>query len=246
MDKNKLIKENRKAIKPQWTDLRNIKTDRQLNLERPELFKELNSNTLVGLTNEFPNVKNISLTDAIKNRRSLRKYSNIPLSFEEVSYLLWETSRVDHVKGNVVFRTIPTGGATNSMETYVYINNVEGIDKGLYHYIQNKHTLELLENNDDLETRVNDSLLHQLRGASIIVYFTAVPYRSEYKYAFTAHKMIMIEAGHAGQNLSLACESINSGAVCIAAYDQILCDTLLELDGEEEFTTYVLAIGKKE
>lgn len=246
MDKNKRIKDNRINYNPQWTDLSKIKTDRQLNVERPALFKELNSSTIVGLTNEFPTINEISLTDAIKQRRSLRKYSNVPLSFEEVSYLLWETCRIDRVKNNVVFRTIPTGGATNAMETYVYVNNVEGIEQGLYHYIQNKHILELMDQTDDLKHRVNESILHQLRDASIVVYFTAVPYRSEYKYAFTAHKMILLEAGHAAQNLSLCCEGINSGAVCIAAYNQELSNKLLQIDGDNEYTTYVVALGKKE
>ncbi len=246
MDVKKEIRNNRKAIKPTWSDLQTFKTDRHLGLERPSLFKELSGNK-IQLGKEFPNINKVSLTEAIKNRRSTRKYSSTPLSFEEVSYLLYETCRIDFVKnGKVVFRSIPTGGATNAMETYVYINNVEGINQGLYHYTQNKHELTLIEQNDSLYDQVNTAMMRQLRSASIVVFFTAVIYRSEYKYAHTAHKMVMIEAGHAGQNLSLSCEAINSGAVCIAAYDQALCDQLLQIDGEEEFTTYIVALGKKE
>lgn len=245
MDIKNEIKNNRKAIKPTWTDLHTFKTDRHLGLERPALFKELEG-IKFKLQKEFPNIDKISLTESIKNRRSTRKYSKHPLSFEEVSYLLYETSRVDFVKNeSAVFRTIPTGGATNAMETYVYVNNLEGIKQGLYHYAQNKHELTLIEETKTLKERVNSAMLRQLREASIVVFFTAVPYRSEYKYAHTAHKMIMIEAGHAAQNLSLSCEAINSGAVCIAAYNQELCDNLLQIDGEEEFTTYVVALGKK-
>jgi hypothetical protein len=34
------IKRNRKAIKEDWRELRNFKTDRQLDLPRPEMFKQ--------------------------------------------------------------------------------------------------------------------------------------------------------------------------------------------------------------
>jgi nitroreductase len=56
--------------------------------------------------------------------------------------------------------------------------------------------------------------------------------------------MIAMEAGHACQNLYLAAESIDFGAVAIAAYDQKKADQLLELD-EEEFVIYAATVGKK-
>lgn len=246
MDHKKLIKRNREAIKPQWTDLQKIKTDRVLKLERPEMFKSPKENSkVIKLSTDFSSIEKITLQDAIKKRRSLRSYSDTVLSFEEISYLLYETSRVMEVRNNVVFRTIPTGGATNGMETYVYVNRVKNLEQGLYLYLQNEHKLALVRNDENLSDLVNEATLHQLRNANIVVFFTAVPYRSEYKYAHTAHKMLMIEAGHAGQNISLSAEAINCGAVCIAAYNQELCDTLLELDGEEEFTSYVVALGKR-
>ena len=132
------------------------------------------------------------------------------------------------------------------METYVYMNNVEGIKKGLYLYVQDKHVLALVDDKEDIASRVNEGMMHQLRGASMVFFITAVPYRSEYKYSYTAHKMIAIEAGHAGQNLSLAAEVVDSGCVCIAAYNQELTDQLLQVDGTEEFATYIIAVGKKQ
>jgi nitroreductase len=77
------------------------------------------------------------------------------------------------------------------------------------------------------------------------MYITASPYRTEYKYSFTAHKMIAMEAGHAGQNLSLAAEVIDCGACCLAAYRQDLADQVLGIDGVDEFTTYAITVGKK-
>lgn len=58
------------------------------------------------------------------------------------------------------------------------------------------------------------------------------------------YKDILIEAGHICQNLYLACEAIGAGTCAIAAYDQKAIDTLIGVDGEDEFTIYLAAVGK--
>ena len=54
-----------------------------------------------------------------------------------------------------------------------------------------------------------------------------------------------MDAGHVGQNMYLACEAIDVGTCTIGAYDQEYLDQLLKLDGEEEFSIYLAAVGKK-
>ncbi len=120
-----------------------------------------------------------------------------------------------------------------------------GFDKGLYHYVQDQHKLTLLDDSKDIKSKADKALFQQLRGASIIFFFTAIPYRSEDKYYFCAHKMIAMEAGYACQSLSLSAEIIECGACAIAANNQDLLDDLLQVDGIEEFATYAVTVGKK-
>ncbi len=243
---NDKIRKNREAIKPNWLDLYHTETAKKLNLERPEQFnKPLENAEIYQLDKDFSEITQKTLSECIASRRSLREYSNKPLKYNELSYLLFETSRVDYYRENAVFRTIPTAGATNSMETYVFIDKVENIESGIYLYVQDQHQLALVRKQDDLSEEVNESLLRQLRGAAVVFFFTCVPARTEYKYDFCAHKMIAIEAGHACQNLSLAAEVIDSGACAICAYNQELGDKLLLLNTDKEFTTYCVTIGKK-
>ncbi len=56
--------------------------------------------------------------------------------------------------------------------------------------------------------------------------------------------MIAIEAGHACQNLYLACEAIDYGMVAICAYDQTKIDQVIDVS-KDEFVVYVAALGKK-
>ncbi len=240
------IKNNRQAIRPRWLDLYTLESAKRKGLDRPMQFLEVPEDTLkISLDVEFPNIKQKTLTEVIASRRSLREYRDTYLTFEELSYLLWETCRVDSFRENAVFRTIPTAGATNSMETYVYVNKVEKLKEGIYLYLQDTHQLALIKREKDLLENVNDSLLKQLRNAQAVFFFTTIPARTEYKYDFCAHKMIAIESGHACQNLSLAAEVIDAGVCAICAYDQEKVDKLLDIDGEEHFTMYCATVGKK-
>lgn len=234
---------NRETLRPDWARLRKCETERKRGKSRPEQFKKYEGEH-IKLLEKFPNIKQKSLTEVIASRRSLRQYKQQKLTFEELSYLLYETSKVTRYQENAVFRTIPTGGATNAMETYLFINHVEDIEPGVYHYIQHEHKITPLKLSG-YKTKINRALNSQLRDAALVVFFTCVPERSEFKYAFTAHKMIAIEAGHAGQNLHLAAEVIDCGAVMLAAYNQEHSDELLGLDTDKEFTVYIGTLGKK-
>ena len=61
--------------------------------------------------------------------------------------------------------------------------------------------------------------------------------------AFTPHRMIMADMGHVGENLYLGCAALGLGTCGIGAYDQKLCDSTFQLDGEEEFTLYTQTVG---
>ncbi|MFW5889689.1 MAG: SagB/ThcOx family dehydrogenase [Bacillota bacterium] len=240
------IKSNRQAIKAKWKDLYEIKTAKKKSQAKPKPFIEPDENTkIIKLDKNFSKIKQKTLTECIASRRSLRTYSEEKMSFLEFSYLLWETSRVEHIKDSIIYKTIPTAGATNSGETYVYVNKVEEIKKGIYLYMQNEHKLALINQSKDIEKEVNQAILRQLRDAHAVFFFTAVAPRVEYKYDFVGPKLIALEAGHACQNLSLAAEVIDGGACAIAAYDQDKIDELLKIDGEDHFTVYCATVGKK-
>ncbi|MGE4571827.1 MAG: SagB/ThcOx family dehydrogenase [Candidatus Izemoplasmatales bacterium] len=239
------IKEARKAIRTDWTDLYTLKTYRQMKKEEPEKFYHPESQKIIDLLKIFPNIKQKTLTEVIASRRSTRSYKEQALSFEELSYILYETCRVDHIENGITFKTIPTAGATNSGETYIYVNHVEGVESGIYLYIQDKHQLALINNEDNLKDKVNQALLRQLRGAALVFYFTHVLPRVEYKYAYVGPKLACLEAGHACQNLSLSAEVIDSGVCAIAAYKQDETDKILKINGDDHFTIYCATLGKK-
>lgn len=187
------------------------------------------------------------LTFAIGNRKSRRVYLKHHLSLEELAYLLWCTQGV---RGNIVnghaYRNVPSAGCRHALETYLAIYTVDGIDPGMYRYLPLSHQL-VFEFSDDMlsEKMTIASLGQSYPGRSAVTFiWSAIPYRMEWRYGLSAHKVIALDAGHVCQNLYLACEAINAGACAIAAYDQEEIDELLGLDGEDEFVIYVASVGK--
>ena len=81
-------------------------------------------------------------------------------------------------------------------------------------------------------------------NSAVVFIWTAIPYRSEWRYSIIAHKMIAIDSGHVCQNLYLACGSIRAGTCGIGAYNHTKVDALLGVDGEEEFTVYLAPVGR--
>ena len=186
----------------------------------------------------------LPLTEVIARRESRRKYTRDPLTLEEVSFLLWATQgRRD---GSGTLRTVPSAGARHPFETYLVVMRVTDLDQGIYRYLPLDHKLALERIDPDLEGKVTIGCLGQtFAGASAVVFvWTAIPYRTEWRYSTISHKMIAIDAGHVCQNLYLAAESIGAGTCGIGAYDHKRMDKLIGVDGRDEFTVYVAPVGK--
>ena len=169
------------------------------------------------------------------------------MSFEEFSYLLWATQGVREIyrDGTAVRRTVPSAGSCHPFETYLLVNAVEGLEVGLYRYLGRTHEICLVDSDPALAQVIHASSLEQYVLQSAVVFiWTAVPYRTEYRYGPLAHKMIAQDSGHLCQNLYLACESIGVGTCALGAFSQDRMDAALNLDGEDEFTIYMAPVGR--
>jgi SagB-type dehydrogenase family enzyme len=188
------------------------------------------------------------LADAIQNRESVRLFADSALTMQELSSILWAAQGVREMLGpECALRAVPSAGARHSLETYITASRVEGLQPGLYRYLPLDGELAQLYLDDDISRKAADACLGQrfVAAAAATFFWTAIPSRMEWRYDLAAHKVIAIDAGHAGQNVYLACTAMGAGACAIAAYDQAACDELLGVDGDEEFTLYITTIGKR-
>ncbi|RCW40121.1 MULTISPECIES: SagB/ThcOx family dehydrogenase [unclassified Halanaerobium] len=244
----KQIKMQRNFLKAEkWIKWDDLDRDQKKGVSAPPMTKDYPEDAeLIDLIPyDQLKVGDSSLKKIMKQRKSRRKYSDQKLSLEELSFLLWSTQAV---KENRNKRAVPSAGDRHPFETYLYINKVENLNKGIYRYLPVEHKLIFIYNEDDLNVKIAEACRKQkfIADSAVIFIWTAVPYRSEWRYDVLAHKMIALDAGHLCQNLYLASESVGAGTCAIGAYYQQQVDAFLDIDGEEEFVIYLASVGKIE
>jgi SagB-type dehydrogenase family enzyme len=224
-------------------------TDQNLGIKPPPVQKpypEEKKGVILPKPEEWKNINDKGIVFAIKDRRSQRKYLNQSLSLEELSFLLWATQGVKRNLGSTVLRNVPSAGNRHPFETCICVSNVEGLEQGIYRYLPLEHQLLFEFAVADMAGKITDATMGQffVSTAPAVFVWTAIPYRTEWRYSTASYKVIAIDVGHVCQNLYLACEAIGAGTCAIAAYNQKLMDELIKVDGNEEFTIYLAPVGK--
>ena len=192
-------------------------------------------------------IHEVSVETAIAKRKSRRSYSEVAIKLEELSFLLWATQGLREKRSAVRnYRTVPSAGCRHALETYIAAFRVEGIPKAIYRYLPMSHQLVEVAKHKDLEGLLTQAASDQsFAGESAVTFiWTTIPARMEWRYGRSSYKLIALDAGHVCQNLYLACEAIGAGTCAIAAYDQEFADSILGIDGVEEFTIYMAPVGK--
>lgn len=187
------------------------------------------------------------LQAAIASRESHRTFTSAPLSLDELAFLLWATQGVrEELHEAAVLRTVPSAGCRHPFETYLAVTRVEGLETALYRYLPLQDSLVLVRETENLPADLSAATRGQSFAgrAAVTFIWTAIPARTEWRYAEASYKVIALDAGHVCQNLYLACEAIGAGTCAIAAYNQTLADELVGVDGNEEFVIYIAPVGK--
>jgi SagB-type dehydrogenase family enzyme len=236
-------------MKANFTSWREVISDQNQKVPKPPLSKAETGNQIIKLPEVTEqDVNQTSVYQALVNRKSHRKYTDDKISITELAYLLYVTQGVKSIGKNNAYtlRTVPSGGARHPFETYLYIQLVDGIKSGIYRYLPLNHSIEFLFEDESASEKIARGTLGQtfVGNCAVTFIWSCVPYRSEWRYHISAHKTMLLDAGHLCQNLYIACEAINCGTCAIAAYDQKLMDQFLKLDGDDEFVVYLAPVGK--
>lgn len=248
-----LIAKGREFMKGYHDDtpyLAEYESDQDLKLPQPPLVKapmaDESARTSLPMDFEHLSTKN-DLLALIRDRKSNRIYTEQPLSLLQFSFLLWATQGIKSIRGKkyATLRTVPCGGARHQYETYLLIRNVEGLQPGAYHYLPMEHAIEFLHPVEGLEKAITDSLSGQrwAEKAAAVFYWAMDAYRVEWRYGIYAHRVALIDAGHVGQNLYLACTGLGIGTCGIAAFRHDICNEIFGLDGNDEYVVYTAPVG---
>ena len=196
---------------------------------------------------ELPSPKHkgqVSVEEAIFNRRSIRRYKDEPLTLEEVSQLLWAAGgkTIDGVTGAT--RAYPSAGGIYPLEIYLIAGDVEGLASGIYHYQWRDHSIDLMEDGD-VRKKLTRAALGQgmVARAPMSLVFTAVYRRTTARYGQRGEaRYVPMDMGGAGQNVHLQAEALNLGTVIIGAFnDQEVKEVL---GSQDEEPLYIMPVGR--
>lgn len=184
------------------------------------------------------------LNEILRRRKSIRNFDKKPHSKEQLPYLLWATRGIQRVEQGYAFRTAPSAGELYPIETYLVVNNVENLVRGVYHYSIKDHLLEELKL-DDFSLEITQAALGQnmCARAAVVFIWTAIFYRSKWKYTQRAYRYIYLDMGHIAQNLALSATSLGLGTCQIGALFDDEVNKILEVDGTEESVIYLTVVG---
>ena len=210
---------------------------------KPEIYKTYPSKNKIPLSLAYPEHAT-PFVDLLRKRRSTRSYSSEPLSIEDLSFLLWASTGIQRKQQGYEFRTAPSAGALYPIETYVLVNNVKGLDKGLYHYNITAHALEEIKLADFAENIARAALDQEMCvKAPATFVWTAIFERTKWKYNQRAYRYVYLDAGHIAQNLALAATSIGLGSCQIGSIFDEEANEIVGVDGEQESAIYLSVVG---
>ena len=182
----------------------------------------------------------MSVEKALGLRRSVRKFSSDPLTIADISQLLWAAQGVTSPGG---YRTAPSAGALYPLEVYAVVGNVRGLSPGIYKYLPRDHALRRIDGNDRRDELCRAALGQTyIRDAAVVFVICAVNERVTGKYGARGNSYVLIEVGHAAQNISLQAVSLQIENVVVGAFHDHDVKRILKSAPDED-PLYILPVG---
>jgi SagB-type dehydrogenase family enzyme len=181
-----------------------------------------------------PQVKGVmSLEEVLAARRSVRDFSDRPLTRAELGQLCWAGQGLTG-SGR---RTAPSAGALYPIELYV------ATAEGVAHYRPSEHKLEPHQAGD-VRPALRGAALDQAAVAQAPACFViaADPARTARKYTARAERYCFLEAGHVAQNLLLQATALQLAGVPVGAFQDEAVAVALKLPPEQR-VLYLVPIG---
>lgn len=193
------------------------------------------------------------LMEIMSRRRSIRSFLPEPISLDALRDCLFAglgivgflDTHMPEATRRLPLKMTPSGGARNPYEAYAYVLNVEGIQRGLYHYSAIDNTLGLRSATPVVTA--TDLLVgqHWADECGAVILLVANFERPMWKYPSpTAYRVLLIEAGNISQNIGLAAANHHLSTTPTAAIDDSCAHRLLNIDWIAQSLVLAVLVGK--
>lgn len=183
----------------------------------------------------------MAVEQALCKRRSVRDFGAGPLTLAEVSQLLWAAQGITDREG---YRSAPSAGALYPLEIYLAVGNVESLKPGVYKYDPRRHQLRPLAEGDR-RRELGAAAVGQswLAEAAAVLVIAGVYARTAAKYGDRGQRYVLMEVGHAAQNVCLQAVALDLGTTVVGAFrDAKVKELVGTASGEEPIS--LIPVGR--
>ena len=170
------------------------------------------------------------LMKALENRRSIRKWTDDPISEQDLSNLLWAAcGQTLAPKGKAKSkRTAPSGCNSQEIRVYVLLEN------GVFHYDEVHHSLvQIIE--DDIREDVGTQKMMQSAPLGIVFVADLTRMTSPHLKRDDAKQFnAWVDTGYISQNIYLYCAAANMATCALGLIDRKKLRELLPLQEHEK------------
>ena len=153
----------------------------------------------------------VSLEEAVNNRRSERQLLSQKLSLEQIGQLCWAGQGITGKRSG--FRAAPSAGALYPLELYVLTED------GIYHYVPEGHKLEMVANQDRRRKLAKAAYGQDwVADAPLIFVISAVYKRTTIKYGARGRRYVDMEVGYVAENIHLQAVALGLGSTSVGAF----------------------------
>jgi SagB-type dehydrogenase family enzyme len=190
-----------------------------------------------------------TLADTLARRRSRRELHS-PLRLELLAGVLraalGATALVENAEAGVTqaLRAWPSAGGLFPIDTYIVAQDVPELKAGVYHYNMLLDQLELMPSRP-VEDILRSGFFWQdfATTAAVAVLFVGVFERALSKYGERGYRLMMLDAGHAAQNVLLMAEAYELPSIAVGGFCDDRLATDLGVDGVSEAVLHTVLIG---
>ena len=178
----------------------------------------------------------------ILQRRSTRAFSGESLTKEELGAVLDFAYRAE-LFADEGLEPNPVYFDLSLIETFVAVNNVDGLEEGCYFYSPKEGYLRQVRfkncRNDIYYLCLGQDLGHK---ASAIIFHTCDLSKAVYKYGERSYRYAHLDAGHLGQRINLAAVNLGLGVSGIGGFFDDNVNEVLGIP-EQEAVVYITTLG---
>ena len=204
---------------------------------------------------DAPGLREMSLSEALERRESVRDFAEEGPSAEQLGELLYRSARVRSLTGAVGAglvpyavseRPYPSTGSLYELDLYLTVDRCAGLSRGIYHYDPDGHALTLVNSWPEHADELLDTamvLVGARRRPPVLITMTARMGRLSWVYDSIAYATTLKHVGVLQQTLYLVATVLGLAPCALATGDDEVATAAFGLDYPAEVSVGEFVVG---